>query len=36
MIRIIKIEEEDYTDTYPLTVEEYETGDHVEENVEVE
>lgn len=35
MIRIIKIEEE-ATDTYPLTVEEYETCDHVEENVEVE
>ena len=27
-------EEEDYTDTYPLTVEEYETGDTVAENTE--
>jgi hypothetical protein len=41
MIRIVKIteiqEEEDYTDTYPLTVEEYETGDtEVGFNVEVE
>jgi|TARA_B100000959_G_C14774553_1_gene538927 hypothetical protein len=38
MIRIVKIteiqEEEDYTDTYPLTVEEYETGDTVAENTE--